>query len=569
MNEMPDLNRFFGVGGVNEFISVSWPFPRSIYYWPFDVYKAITQSKSLRDVLFLICGRDVIYKQTDHSKGKFLDSFEEAKKMGLKEYKKRLDEYLLLRSGMKTVQHMEAQQEALERQVNSSASDPAFQHPLKKLPYEFVEGLEKLRIKNKIFRPSNQKKQGEDDQEDQGKDDQEGQAKDKVYSDYEFFWEKCRVQPITSAILPVLFTMFLREAPMPRVSGYMKYKNRKLSQRDQETIVTVYREVKSLVYSSFLPHSKQKIGKYVPVFDWDKIEQRFLEYHKIEEKDWPIVKEYFDKLKVRNGPPKNDNENVPYRQEIEALAKLCNLNVCLSYNLHTHDYSKRRLPPALRKALNMLENGELLPKAEVREQIGAPLLYHYLGDLYQNINSREFSDLAFFCYYRLPLSTMASDFWGASEIIQMLQRVTHQYALELLEDFEKDRSVVVQLQEKDNLIERVSLTAGHEQYARDRKDLIRASELICKLMRKFDKSGFLMFIENYHRPEDFRLLLRDLFEKYDMAEYRKLTPRGWYYTEQQAFPLIIQLVESYLAEEFTVCLDRWARKEMTNPTTSD
>lgn len=562
MNEMPDLSRFFGVEGVNEFLSFSWPFPRAIFHWPSDLYKAMTQSKSLRDVLFLIYGHDVIFERTNRNKAEFWFPFEEAKEMGLKEYKKRLDECLLLHRGMKTIQHMEAQQGAMERQVNSSASDPAFQHPVKELPREFVEELEKIRSENKISRPSNQKQQAKDGQENQPKCD--------VYSDYESFWEKCRVQPITSAILPVLFTMFLREAPMPRVSGYMKYKNRKLSQQNQEAIVTVYRKVKTLVRSTFLPYGKQKVGRYVPVFDWDKIEQRFLEYHKIEEKDWPIVKEHFDTLKEKNGPPKDNTKNIPYRQEIEALAKLCNLNSCLAYNLHTYDYSERQLPPALRKALSMLENGELLPKVEVKEQIGVPPLYYYLNDLYQNIDSQEFSDFVFLCYYRLPLSTVASNFWGVSNIIQMLQQVTHQYALELLEDFEKDRGVVVlQYQEKDNLVEQASLTAGHEQYAWDRKDLIRASELICKLMRKFDKSGFLMFIENYHRPENFRLLLRDLFEKYDMAEYRKLTPRVWYYTEQQAFPLIIQLVESYLAEEFTVCLDRWARKEMTCSTTSD
>lgn len=561
MNEMPDLNLFFEVEGANEFISSDWPFPCAICHWPSDVYKAMTQSKSLRDILFLIYTHDVIYERTNRNKAEFWFPFEEAKEMGIKNYKKQLDELLLLHRAMGTIRQMEAQQEAMERQVNSSASTPAFQHPLKELPREFVKGLEKLRIENKIFRPSNQKKQGKDEQEDQPKYD--------VYGDYESFWEKCREQPITSAILPVLFTMFLREAPMPRVSGYMKYKNRKLSQQDQEAIVAIYREVKSLVCSTFLTHGEQKIGRYVPIFDWDKIERRFLEYHKIEEKDWPIVKEYFDKLKVRNGPPKDNTKNVPYRQEIEALAKLCNLNSCLAYNLHTYDHSERQLPPALRKALNMLKNGEILP-VEVKEQIeGVPPLYDYLDDLYQNIDSQEFSDLVFLYYYRLPLSTVASDFWGVSGIIQMLQRVTHQYALNLLEDYEKDCSVVVQWQGKDNRVEQASLTAGHEQYARDRKDLIRASELICKLMRKFDKSGFLVFIENYHRPENFHLLLTNLFEKYDITEYRELTPRVWYYTEQQAFPLIIQFVESYLAEEFTVCLDRWTRKGMTRPTTSD
>ena len=228
MNEMPDLSHFFGVEGVNEFLSFSWPFPRAIFHWPSDLYKAMTQSKSLRDVLFLIYGHDVIFERTNRNKAEFWFPFEEAKEMGLKEYKKRLDECLLLHRGMKTIQHMEAQQGAMERQVNSSASDPAFQHPVKELPREFVEELEKIRSENKISRPSNQKQQAKDGQENQPKCD--------VYSDYESFWEKCRVHPITSAILPVLFTMFLREAPMPRVSGYMKYKNRKLSQQNQEAI---------------------------------------------------------------------------------------------------------------------------------------------------------------------------------------------------------------------------------------------------------------------------------------------------------------------------------------------
>ena len=87
MNEMPDLNRFFGVGGVNEFLSFSWLFPRAIFHWPSDLYKAMTQSKSLRDVLFLIYGHDVIYERTNRNKAEFWFPFEEAKEMAKEELK--------------------------------------------------------------------------------------------------------------------------------------------------------------------------------------------------------------------------------------------------------------------------------------------------------------------------------------------------------------------------------------------------------------------------------------------------------------------------------------------------
>ena len=214
----------------------------------------------------------------------------------------------------------EKQQKAFERQYEINGKEPPPILPEEELSPAFYEEIYTLKVEyNRKKEAVSRKSRSEDKTTDSS-----SMSKEECIAEYKEIYRRCRVQPISAALLPVVLTVFSTdEIPRANIYAYLKYKNRRLPEKSKDFVLSLFVGICDVV--------KKWINIYfeLPVFRWDWIAEDFCDKRNLPKEELAIVRQYFTKYQRGNDLSKQEEKELlkyPYGESIRSIAKLCNYN---------------------------------------------------------------------------------------------------------------------------------------------------------------------------------------------------------------------------------------------------
>ena len=492
--------------------------------------------------------------------------------MWLEKYNSYLNNLLQLFNACKTLLYAEGQQRAFEIQESNNQmnedSSSAMSFEIDSPPDTFFQELYNLRIK--YF----------------------GSA----IKEHDFvfacknFWGKCSRQPIPLAILPALLTAFVKDVPeFETVYPYMKYKDRRLSVKDKQNIVSLFDDICKLVNRTF----PEELPSEVPIFNWEKIEKTLVETWRGDAKDDNELEPWLVRLRIlrsQNGLLSKEEKELreePIGRAILALGKMCNLNVyitvealrkrvskCKRHQKKCKRYEINReylelLPLKIRNAQEALIKGEVivcknqcLPKYEIDA-------YECLNNMYCTIPCiPQFSYLALLRYFHLPLDAHYSSLSdGMSKMIQLFERITYKYTTLIIRQFKEENRTIFMYNyelsdgDDENNAEKEQLVKiTHQRMVYNLEDserrlnyIKKAKEASIEIAKSFHEEEYRKFIKDveHFTPKGFQQYMLRFCQDHHIDSYNKASTKTICYINEDAFTTIMTLTQGYLMEHFS------------------
>lgn len=536
-------------------------FSRPIEFWAKDMQNTFDKDGMENTQVFLLCAHRLIYAEdgrylvdwdgddyTDYSNHNSVHS----------KYKKCVCSLQMLYDECMTLQYAEGQQSAFEIQEKQNIKNSALAYRRNDPPDDFFIKLIELREK---FFGSCKNENGTN-----------------PLSEYKEFWNKCRIQPITLAILPTLFTILLVDGfSSKNIYPYMKYKQRHLTLQNERTVVELYGEICRLIKEYFSKsynkaYFEKELPQNIPIFSWRKIQQKFIADHinfsKLSDDQKHILSTCLSNLWMKNDLSRKEVQhlkkfvNAETIRALRALGKLCNLNVQLSMQ-DRNNLSFDHVPSRVKSAYKELIEGHIFTKMQPPSSVAQNVFDYYFKELYHVIPCNpNFSYLALLRYFHLPIySIFYQESHGLKQLINLMEKVTYQYFETISSSFKEESRIVFHTglssngKDESTQIRRIveeRVTYNYEDSSMRLEHLKSAKLLSVDITRNFSESDYTDFIQsrNNFKVEHFIFWLERFCGKYGLTRFTNASPREACYMVEDAFSTIMSIVQSYLMRNF-------------------
>jgi len=465
-------------------------------------------------------------------------------------YEHRMQKATDLVNACHAIIYMEKQQKAFERQYEINRKEPPSILP-EELPSVFFEELYILKMEYDQGKEAVSRKC-------RNGDELAGHpmlSKEQYIEGCRDIYNKCKVQPIPSVLMPVILTVFSTDAKDAatrcNIYSYLKFKERRLSEKAKELVLSLFSRICKLV------EKWVDVSFELPVFRWDRIAYHFCRVKGLSKEDIAVVEGYFARYQGCNDLSKAGERELlkyTYGEDIRAIAKLCNYNAYIAMNYLPKDKAPRKG----KRALEKLSEGKSLPKIGITTQT-SDYLRDYFSGLYILVPSNILCYLMLVRCYHLSFDSLVDFLPGYeqeheffTEMEGALGNALRSYCDQIQRKYEDDPLLGFEIEGRSySWLNMRKLARSSYQY----QDVLKLNQyakskakFTTEIIKNFTDEAYMEFIsdvKNFH-VDYFPMYLKCFCEKYCILRYEKAGEMEKCFLEDAAFAVILELLKATL-----------------------